>query len=82
MTEKDTIELPNEELLALCDSQMEESLQDELSDLLARKQGAVLKITEQRRLDDLMESYRVGLVRKALALKVAVERDLRPPLRE
>lgn len=82
MTEKDTIELPNEELLALCDSQMEESLQDELSDLLARKQEAVLKITEQRRLDDLMESYRVGLVRKALALKVAVERDLRPPLRE
>lgn len=32
------------------------------------------------RLDELMHLYRRGLVRKAQALKVAVERGLRPPL--
>ena len=35
---------------------------------------------ERARLDALMRSYRRGMVRKAQALKVAVERGLQPPL--
>ena len=67
-------------LLAVCDGQLEASLQELLSDLLERNQEGALDGAERRRLDDLMRTYRVGLVRKAQALKVAVNRGLRPRL--
>jgi len=72
--------LPDEQVLALSDAQMESQTNDELSDLLARNREGQLDEAAQQRLDELMHSYRVGLVRKAQALKVAVERGLRPPL--
>jgi hypothetical protein len=59
---------------------MDANQNEELSDLLIRNQEEQLIETERQRLDDLMRIYRVGLVRKAQALKVAVERGLRPPL--
>jgi hypothetical protein len=40
----------------------------------------VASLAEVKRLDDLMEVYRRALVRKARAMKVAVERSLKPPL--
>ncbi|HBI44388.1 MAG TPA: hypothetical protein DDY78_16275 [Planctomycetales bacterium] len=70
--------LGDEELLTVCDGQLEASTQDELSDLLERNQEGALDDVERRRLDDLMRTYRGGLVRKAQALKVAVSRGLRP----
>jgi hypothetical protein len=72
--------LPDEQVLALSDSQMEPQTNEELSDLLARNREGQLDETARRRLDELMQLYRSGWVRKAQALKVAVDRGLRPPL--
>lgn len=72
--------LPNEEILALCRSELGERQQDELSDLLARQREQALTDGDQLRLDELMGVYRRGLVRKAQALQVAVRRQLIPRL--
>jgi hypothetical protein len=40
----------------------------------------VLPPRQQVRLDQLMQAYRHGLIRKAQALQVAVDRGLMPPL--
>ena len=72
--------LPDEELLAVCDSQPDVAQQEDLSELLERNQDAALNADERSRLDELMKSYRAGLVRKAQALKLAVSRGLRPRL--
>ena len=69
--------LGDEELLAACDSSLDESLQESLSDLLERNQEGTLDPVERQRLDDLMRTYRTGLVRKAQAIKLAVDRGLR-----
>ncbi len=72
--------LPDEQILALCDAQLDQQLQTELSELLAANREGMLSQTRQAHLDQLMQYYRRGLVRKAQAWKVAVERGLRPPL--
>jgi len=72
--------LPDEQVLALRDQQMDDNQQRELGDLLARQREGQLDHTGHRRLDDLMTVYRRGMVRKAQALKVAVDRGLQPPL--
>jgi len=72
--------LSDEELLAVCDDQPEASAEDALSDLLERNQEGSLGVDERLRLDEMMRTYRAGLVRKAQALKVAVNRGLRPRL--
>ena len=74
--------LPDDEILALCDLEMDEEQQQqqELSRLLAGSQEGLLDAEAQARLDELMQLYRHGLVRKAQALKFAVQRGLRPPL--
>ncbi len=72
--------LPDDELLALCDGQMEAGRQEELSHLLAQNREGELPPGQGPRLDELMGEYRRGLVRKARALKAAVDRGLRPRL--
>ncbi len=72
--------LPDNELLAACDSQLEEDQQQELERLLAESREGSLDSAGQVRLGELMQVYRRGLVRKARALQVAVQRGLRPPL--
>lgn len=72
--------LPDEQLLALRDLQLSPGDQEALSDLLARQREGILTAAERPRLDDLLARYRHGLVRKARALKVAVDRGLIPPL--
>jgi hypothetical protein len=69
--------LPDEQVLALCDMQMESEQQEVFSDLLARHREGQLSDTEVSQLDELMQVYRRGLVRKARAIKVAVEPGLR-----
>lgn len=83
MPEKETGEpaldlLSDAELLAVCDTQWEASLQESLSDLLERNQEGELDTDERRWLEDLMRTYRAGLVRKAQALNEAAKRGLRP----
>jgi hypothetical protein len=76
-------ELPVEALsdvrvLELCDLQMTPEQQEELSDLLNRNRESQLQGVDYANLEALMQLYRRGLVRKAEALKVAVQRGLRP----
>jgi hypothetical protein len=72
--------LSDEEVLALCDLQMANEDQEELSRLLAHNREGQLADTDRTRLDALMQMYRRGLVRKAQAWKVAVARGLRAAL--
>ena len=72
--------LTDDQVLALCDLQLDARQQEELGDLLARNREGQINEAERGRLEELMLVYRRGLVRKARALKVAVERGLRPPL--
>lgn len=72
--------LADDQVLALCDSQMEAGQQEELSELLTRNREEMLSEAKRDRLSDLMRIYRRGLLRKAQALKTAVDRGLRPRL--
>jgi hypothetical protein len=72
--------LPDEEVLILCDMQMSAEDQAELSQLLDLQREGQLDSFNRTRLDSLMDTYRRGIVRKAEALRVAVQRGLRPAL--
>ena len=68
--------LSDEQVLALCDAEMDAALQEELSDLLAQNREGPLPEASRPRLEELMQVYRRGLVRKSEAWKVAVARGL------
>lgn len=72
--------LSDEQVLSLRDLQMDVGEQAELSTLLARQREGALTVVERIRLDELLRNYRHGMVRKAHALKVAIERGLQPRL--
>jgi len=72
--------LPDEQVLALCDLQMEPDQQQTLSQLLASNKEEQLNDVEIKQLNELMQVYRRGLLRKARAFKVAVERGLKPAI--
>lgn len=74
--------LPDERILELSEMELSASQQEELSNLLARNRENQLSIRDRKHLDELMVIYRQGMIRKAEALKVAVQRGLRPPLVE
>ncbi|MEH2199016.1 hypothetical protein [Nostoc sp.] len=80
ITELPLESLPDEQVLAICDMQMETQQQEVFSELQARHREGQLNDAEVRQLDELMQVYRRGLVSKARALKVAVERGLKPAL--
>jgi hypothetical protein len=73
-------QLNDEQLLALTKAEMGNRQQAHLSDLLARNREGTITATEQQQLHDLLQIYRRGLIRKAEAVRVAVERGLIPPL--
>jgi hypothetical protein len=79
-TDAPVAQLSDDEVLVLADTQMDEHAQREMSELLARQREGALDAEERRRLEELLALYRQGMVRKAQALQVAVERGLRPPL--
>jgi len=72
--------LPDDQILLLCESSLEPSPQEELSQLLAMLREGGLGDADRQRLDQLMAAYRRGLVLKARALKEAVSRGLKPRL--
>lgn len=72
--------LSNEQVLSLSVGQLAESVQEELGELLARNREGHLHSSEKQRLDERMALYRRGRVRKAEAIREAVERQLIPPL--
>jgi hypothetical protein len=71
--------LPDHELLAWCDAQLDTDRQAELSALLADRREGRADAAARDRLDELLAEYRRGLVLKARAWKEAVARGLRPP---
>lgn len=72
--------LPDAEVLALADMMMNEAEGEELNDLLDDQREEALDQVKRDRLDELLQAYRRGMVRKSEALRVAVERGLRPSL--
>jgi len=79
-SEQEVDSLSDDQLLALCDGQLDDAIQNDLSELLARSREGRLADAERDRLEGLMQLYRRGLVRKARAWKAAVGRGLRAPL--
>jgi len=81
MSEQITIEeLSNEEVLALTELQLAPTQEATLSELLDRNREETLDAEGRCRLEELMRIYEHGLLRKAQALRVAVQRGLREPL--
>lgn len=74
--------LPNEQILALCHLQMTTEQQATFSDLQFRHREEHLNAQETSKLDELMQIYRSGLVRKAQAMNIAVKRGLMLPLND
>ncbi|MFO0125683.1 MAG: hypothetical protein ACK54J_00365 [Pseudanabaena sp.] len=72
--------LPDEQVLALCNLQMGEQQQRVFSNLQARNSEGLLNAQEVKKLNELMQVYRHGSVRKAKAMQVAVMRGLIPAL--
>lgn len=72
--------LENEQILALTQLEMGAQKQATLSNLLAKSRENQLTTAEKQQLNELMQIYRQGLSQKAEALKIAVDRDLIPPL--
>ncbi|MGB3292781.1 MAG: hypothetical protein WBB01_07345 [Phormidesmis sp.] len=79
-TEHPVETLPDSQILALCNMQLDEQQQETLDTLLEKQREDELTPADSQELQFLMRLYRRGLLRKARALKVAVERGLVSPL--
>jgi hypothetical protein len=73
-------DLPDEQVLALTELQMEPDQDERLSELLDRQQAGLLAEDERLELQALMQIYQEGLLRKATAFSEAVKRGLMEPL--
>jgi hypothetical protein len=69
-------DLSHEQILLLCDLQISELEQTQMSSLLEKQRESMLQQGELEQLEGLLQVYRRGMVRKAEALKVAVGRGL------
>ena len=72
--------LSDQELLAICDGTMDVNSHKSLSDLQAKSRECSLSTPERQRMQELLDVYQRGLLRKAKALKVAYGRGLRTSL--
>ncbi|MBD2492763.1 hypothetical protein [Nostoc sp. FACHB-280] len=72
--------LANEQILALTELQMEPEQDSRLSELLERQQAGTITDNERPELQNLMQIYQEGLLRKATSLNEAVKRGLIEPL--
>lgn len=72
--------LADDDLLAIVDAELPIESQEELSDLLDLNREGELSLPDRSRLDELMRTYRRGLVQKSQAIREAVARGLRPGL--
>ena len=72
--------LSDDEVMALAEIRFTSEQDDEFSDLLYLNREGGLDEKGRERLDEYMEVYKKGMLRKAEALRAAVERGLREPL--
>jgi hypothetical protein len=73
-------QLGDDQVLALCELQLPAGQDQRLSELLDRQQAGLLSEVERPELTTLMQTYQLRLLRKAQALREAVQRGLLPPL--
>jgi hypothetical protein len=76
------VDLPDEQVLALTELQMDPEQDTRLSTLLDRQQSNLITENERLELQALMQLYQEGLLRKATALSEAVKRGLLEPLNQ
>ena len=72
--------LGDDQILALTKQEMDAKQQGKLSLLLAQKREVELTNVKKQELNTLMATCRQGLIQKAEALKIAVDRGLISPL--
>jgi hypothetical protein len=72
--------LPDDEVLALTKLQLSPEQEATLSGLLEQSRENSIDDDGRRRLDELMRLYERGLLRKAQAFRIAVQRGLIEPL--
>lgn len=72
--------LSDKKLLEVCALQMDNQQQDNLYELLAKQKENTLGSVETEELERLMQIYRHGMVQKARAIRLAVERGIMQPL--
>jgi predicted DNA-binding protein len=72
--------LSDEEVMALAELQLASDQDQRLSSLLDKQQAGTLIEAERSKLLALMQVYQESLLRKAQALREAVQRGLRKPL--
>ena len=72
--------LPDAEVLEIADSSMDREQDQRMQRLLELQQASGLTTEDHAALFALGAIYQDGLLRKAQALRVAVQRGLRPPL--
>lgn len=72
--------LSDSEVIAMSELQMESEQDLRLSQLLSKQQADTLSEAERPELWTLMQIYQTLLLKKAVALREAVERGLREPL--
>lgn len=77
---KPVSELSDEDVLALTELKMEPDQDARISELLDCQQAGTLTESDRPELRRLMQIYQEGLLRKATALREAVERGLIKPL--
>jgi hypothetical protein len=68
--------LSNQEILTLCDYELNPVYKYELDQLLSRHRDYLLDYAEMARLDEICSLHRKGIVRKSRALQVAAARGL------
>ncbi len=73
-------QLSDEQVLALCELQLPTGQDQRLSELLDRQHAGLISEVERPELTTLMQTYQLRLLRKAQALREAVQRGLLPPL--
>ena len=72
--------LPDEAVLAFTELQLTSEQQETLNTLLIKNREGILDVEGRQRLDEMMRIYERGLLCKAQALRVAVQRGLCEPL--
>ncbi|MFQ5825004.1 MAG: hypothetical protein ACE5JB_13200 [bacterium] len=74
--------LSDEELIELTELKLTQEQQVKLSELLEQNREGTLDSEGQRQLDELMNIYERGLLRKSEALREAVKRGIKEPLQQ
>lgn len=77
--ERPVEEFSDDEMLALAELRLTDEQDSSMSELLERNREGTLDADGQRELDEMILLYEHGLLRKAQALRVTVQRGLREP---